>query len=336
MTTGKEIQIVTVKDDDDDIRLDRWFKRHYPDIKHGQLEKLLRQGKVKVSGKKVKSNHRVVAGDEIRVPPVEAPKKSTMQNKPKTTPSISKEEAEQLQNSVLYMDDDIIAINKPAGLAVQGGSKTNKHIDGMLDALKFDKKERPKLVHRLDKDTSGVLLLARTAKAAGMLNKAFKGHHDIRKKYWALVVGQPEIAEGQVNAPLLKVAGKGGEKVVVNEFEGKKAITEFRTIDSALGQITWLEMEPLTGRTHQLRVHSCFLGCPILGDGKYGGKDAFISGTDIKSAKKLHLHARSITVNLPNRKTLEITAPLSKHMQETFKFFGFEERDGECNTCCGM
>lgn len=333
MTTGKEVQIITVTDDDNDIRLDRWFKRYYPDIKHGQLEKLLRQGKVKLSGKKAKSNQRVVAGDEIRVPPVEVAEQAT-ENKPQNTPTIiSKDDAELLQKSVLYMDDDIIAINKPAGLAVQGGSKTNKHLDGMLDALKFDKKERPKLVHRLDKDTSGVLLLARTANAAGMLNKAFKSH-DIRKKYWVLVVGQPEMAEGQVSAPLLKVAGKGGEKVVINEYEGKKAITEFRTIDSALGQITWLEMEPLTGRTHQLRVHSCFLGCPILGDGKYGGRDAFISGAEIKSAQKLHLHARLITINLPNMKTLEIVAPLPKHMKETFKFFGFDEKDGECNSCC--
>ncbi|MCP4393774.1 MAG: RluA family pseudouridine synthase [Alphaproteobacteria bacterium] len=333
-----KIQIITVSDDDDDIRLDRWFKRHYPEIKHVQLQKLLRTGQIKVDGKKAKSNSRVITGAEIRIPPVNVHVDDNYKNEnpyKKERPMVSAHDAKDLQDSVIYMDDDIIVINKPAGLAVQGGSKTTKHLDGMLDALMFDKKERPKLVHRLDKDTSGALVLARSAKAAAKLTKAFLGH-DVRKTYWALVVGKPELYEGVVNAPLMKMGNQFGEKVVVNEFEGKKAITEFRTIDRAMDQVTWLEMEPLTGRTHQLRVHSCYLGTPILGDGKYGRKEAFLSGTEIQSMKKLHLHARTITIQLPGKKLLEVSAPLSKHMAETFEFFGFDEKDGDANSCCRM
>ena len=317
------VQILAVTEDDNDIRLDRWFKRHYPDIGHGQLEKWLRTGQVRVDGKRVKASQRLQSGQHVRVPPVPAAPADPIAAAERPRPPVDEKTARMLRDAVLYMDDDVIALNKPAGLAVQGGTGTGeRHLDAWLDALKYGRNERPRLVHRLDKDTSGVLLLGRSAAAAAKLAAAFKSRA-ARKCYWALVVGVPKPAQGRVDAPLAKLPGRAGEKMAVDEDEGKRAVTWYRVVDSALRKAAWLEMEPRTGRTHQLRAHCALLGTPILGDGKYGGAEAFISGTGV--SRKMHLHARA--VRLPHPRSghdLQVEAPLPEHMANTFAFFGFD------------
>jgi 23S rRNA pseudouridine955/2504/2580 synthase len=316
------VQTLTVAPDDSDIRLDRWFKRHFPTVGHGLLEKWLRTGQIRVDGKRAKSNQRLEAGQQVRVPPV--PTGDAPKPEPKRAP-VDPATARMLKDAVLYMDEDVIALNKPPGLATQGGTgMADKHLDAMLDALAFDKGERPRLVHRLDKDTSGVLLLGRTAHAAAKLAAAFKSR-EAKKLYWALVVGVPKLKKGRIDAPLAKLPGKLGEKVAVDEDEGKRAVTWYRVVDNALRKVAWLEMEPRTGRTHQLRAHCVVLGTPIVGDGKYGGAEALVSGTGV--SRKLHLHARAIRMPHPVHGTIEVVAPLPEHMANTFAFFGFEERE---------
>ena len=316
------VQILAVAEDDADIRLDRWFKRHYPNVGHGLLEKWLRTGQVRVDGKRAKANQRLSPGQHIRVPPVpegEAPKPSPENRRP----AVDEKIARMLRDAVLYMDDDVIALNKPAGIAVQGGTGTgDKHIDAWLDALMFDRDDRPRLVHRLDKDTSGVLLLGRSANAAAKLAAAFKSRA-ARKCYWALVVGVPKLRQGRIDAALAKLPGRAGEKMAVDEDEGKRAVTWYRVVDNALRKAAWLEMEPRTGRTHQLRAHTALMGTPIMGDGKYGGTEAFISGTGV--SRKMHLHARAVRIPHPRTgKELVVVAPLPEHMEKSFEFFGFD------------
>ncbi|KAF0220005.1 MAG: hypothetical protein FD176_3417 [Rhodospirillaceae bacterium] len=316
------VQILAVAADDADIRLDRWFKRHYPNVGHGLLEKWLRTGQVRVDGKRAKANQRLSPGQHVRVPPLpegEAPKPNPESRRPVVDEKI----ARMLRDAVLYMDDDVIALNKPAGIAVQGGTGTgDKHIDAWLDALMFDRDDRPRLVHRLDKDTSGVLLLGRSANAAAKLAAAFKSRA-ARKCYWALVVGVPKLRQGRIDAALAKLPGRAGEKMAVDEDEGKRAVTWYRVVDSALRKAAWLEMEPRTGRTHQLRAHTALMGTPIMGDGKYGGTEAFISGTGV--SRKMHLHARAVRIPHPRTgKELVVVAPLPEHMERSFEFFGFD------------
>lgn len=314
------VQNLQVQSDDADIRLDRWFKRHFPDLSHGHLEKFLRKGHIRVDGKRAKSNTRIEEGQSIRIPPLE----QVMAHKPKWKPKIevSERDIEALRQSILHQDDHIIAINKPAGLAVQGGTGTHKHVDAMLDGLQFEKKERPKLVHRLDKDTSGVLLLARTTKAATALTQAFKTK-EVMKIYWAVVVGVPRPRHGRIDIPLEKRPGHKGEQMVADE-EGKKAITYYHVIENAARKAAWLAMMPETGRTHQLRVHCAEMGTPVLGDGKYGGKEAFFEGAE-GVANQLHLHAKGLRIFHPGGGILEVSAPLPDHMKATWKYLGFDE-----------
>ena len=314
------VQFITVKTEDNDIRLDRWFMRHYPDLKNGQLQRLLRAKNIRVNGKKATTAQHISAGDEIRVPPLTVSPKSDMSR------DLSKADTELMKSLVIYKDDEVIVLNKPAGLAVQGGSKTERHIDGMLDALRFEKNEKPHLVHRLDKDTSGVLVLGRTANAAAKLAEAFRSR-DAHKVYWAVVVGKPKLLSGKIDAPLSKMSGaKGGEQMRIDFENGQKALTLYRVVDSLGKKASWLELSPLTGRTHQLRVHVAeVLNTPIIGDGKYGGERSFSVG--IENNKKLHLHARAIRLPHPNGKILEIQADLPKHMLDTFNFLGFNVKE---------
>ncbi|AWK90010.1 RluA family pseudouridine synthase [Azospirillum thermophilum] len=315
------VELRTVTADEAEMRLDRWFKRHFPDVNHSYLQKLLRTGQVRVDGKRAETSTRLAAGQAVRIPPLAAwaaPVASPVTAKPK--PAISDKEAEELRALVLYKDADVIALNKPAGLAVQGGTGTSRHLDAMLDALRFDSPERPKLVHRLDKDTSGVLLLARNSFAATKLTEQFRGR-DVRKIYWAATVGVPKPFQGKVDLPLSKETG-GGERVVIDEKEGKKAVTYFSVLENVGKQAAFVAMWPRTGRTHQLRVHMNAIGTPILGDGKYAGQNASVAGAEVP--KKLHLHARRLILPHPRGgRTIDVTAPLPDHMQATWKYFGF-------------
>ncbi len=316
------VQTIPVSEDEDGLRVDRWFKRRFPGIGHGRLEKLLRTGQVRVNGGRCKSNTRLESGQEVRVPPL--PDEAVRENKKRTAPQVSSQDLQDIQNAVLHMDRHVIAINKPPGLAVQGGTGTAKHVDALLDGLRFDGKERPRLVHRLDKDTSGVLLLARSAKSAAMLGEAFRSK-EARKVYWAIVAGVPRPAAGRIDLSLEKRPGRGGEKMIADE-EGKRAITDYRIVANAARKASWLVLEPVTGRTHQLRVHCEAIGTPILGDGKYGGKNAFIEG-DSPISRKLHLHARGIQIPNPGGGTLEVIAPLPDHMVKTWRYLEFDDRD---------
>jgi 23S rRNA pseudouridine955/2504/2580 synthase len=311
-----KVQTIAVGADEGDLRLDRWFKRHYPELSHGRLEKLLRTGQVRVDGRRAQSNLRLEAGQQIRVPPLgDAPVRPQVARL-----TVSDDEARALQAAVLYKDEDVLAINKPPGLAVQGGTGLNRHLDGMLDALRFDAAERPRLVHRLDRDTSGVLLLARHAQAAAELAAAFR-RKDCRKIYWAIVVGVPKPERGRIELALAKLPGRAGERMEPDEA-GKPAVTEYRVIDRAGRQAAWLELAPLTGRTHQLRAHCAALGTPILGDAKYAGAGAFLGLPGM--ARRLHLHARSIRLPRPDRRWIEVTAAPPPHMVADGRSLGFE------------
>jgi len=308
-----------VADDEGELRLDRWFKRHFPTLGHGRLEKLLRTGQVRVDGKRVKANQRLEVGQIVRVPPldIEAPP-------PARVSVVDEREAKDLRARVLHKDAEILVIDKPTGLAVQGGTGTDRHLDGLLDALQFDAKERPRLVHRLDRDTSGVLVLARTAEAARWLGEAFQGR-DTDKVYWAVVAGVPKPRSGRIEYKLAKLPGKGGgERMVVNAKEGKHAVTDFTVVEAARGVAAWVALKPLTGRTHQLRVHMSALGHPILGDGKYGGKNAHLDLADAPS--ELQLHARSIAIKRLDGRVLKVEALLPPHMRSTWSLFGFSAR----------
>ncbi len=315
-------------------RLDRWFKQHFPQVTHGRLEKMLRKGEIRVDGKRAKASLRLEEGQLVRVPPL--PEGAAGPARPEPAATVSAAEAEALRAAVLYRDDGIIALNKPAGLAVQGGSGQRRHLDGMLEALRFDAAERPRLVHRLDRDTAGVLLLARNAPMARALTAAFRGK-DTRKVYWALVAGAPPERRGVIDLPLAKQARGRGEAMAADEAEGRPARTLFQVVEShrdkaSGGTVTWLVLLPVTGRTHQLRVHCAAMGTPIVGDGKYGGKVAFPAAlARLKPPPKvLHLLARELTLPDPeDSTTLRVTAPLPPHMAATWQALGFDEARGE-------
>lgn len=318
----------TVTEADGGIRLDRWFKRHFPTITHGLLEKSLRKGLVRLDGKKAAASDRVAAGQMLRVPGEWANEKP--EEKPEYTPrwKASEDDIKNVQRMVLYKDEDVLVINKPPGLAVQGGTGQGKHLDAMLGALRFDAADRPRLVHRLDKDTSGCLCLARSAKAAAQLAKMFK-ERETEKIYRALVIGLPLPLEGTVDLPLSKSErGKDSrmeayEKVSVDEESGQTAITEYKVLEHCADKLSWVEMKPITGRTHQLRVHMAAIGHPIVGDGKYGGRDAFVRGS-LEVSQQLHLHAdRIIIPHMPGRK-IDVRAPLPNHIKESLKTFNID------------
>ena len=310
------VQLVAVTDDEADLRLDRWFRRHYPGLTHGRLEKLLRTGQIRLDGSRAKASTRVSTGQEIRIPP---PVETALQYA-KRPPMVDPNDVADLQKLILHRDDHVIALNKPPGLAVQGGSKISRHIDAMLDGFRFGAAERPRLVHRLDKDTSGVLLLGRSAGAAARLASAFRGREAI-KTYWALTAGVPSSAAGRIDLAVAKRPTGAGERVVADAVSGKRAITHYAVVAQAGRKIAWLALRPRTGRTHQLRVHCAALGVPIVGDRKYGGAAAVIDGLP---SGGLMLHARAIELPHPAGGSLEIEAPLHDGMRSAWRFFGFE------------
>ncbi|MFL6857648.1 MAG: RluA family pseudouridine synthase [Allosphingosinicella sp.] len=317
-----EVRSFTVAPDDDGIRLDRWFKRHLPDENFNRVSRWARTGQLRIDGKRAAPGDRIEAGQTIRVPPAEPPAAP----KPKVArPALSEDEVAFVNEIVIHRDAAAIVVNKPPGLATQGGTKTRTHLDGLLDGLADEAGQRPKLVHRLDKDTSGVLLLARTARAAAFFSKAFSGR-TARKVYWALVVDVPEVKDGYIDLPLAKQPGTGGEKMHVDEEEGLAARTRYRVLGRAGNRAAWVELQPLTGRTHQLRVHMAAIGHPIVGDGKYGGQEAFLTGT---ISRKLHLHARRLRIDHPDGGRIDVTAEPAEHFAESLASLGFDPAEGD-------
>jgi 23S rRNA pseudouridine955/2504/2580 synthase len=313
----------TVAEDDDGIRLDRWFKRHMPDVSFNLVSRWARTGQLRLAGKRAAPGDRIEAGQEIRVPPAETVPARTARPQPKRE-RISEEEEQLVRDMVIFEDANAFVLNKPPGLATQGGTKTHQHLDRLLDGLAGEA-GRPKLVHRLDKDTSGALLVAKTARSAGHFAKAFSGR-TARKIYWALVVGVPERSEGMIDAPLAKQPGTGGEKMHISEEHGLPAKTRWRVIDRAGNRAAWVELQPLTGRTHQLRAHMAAIGHPIVGDAKYGGAEAFLTGG---ISRKLHLHARRIRIDAPDGGKIDVTAELPPHFAESLATLGFEPLAGD-------
>jgi len=317
-------RIFTVAEDDDGIRLDRWFKRHLSDTSFNLVSRWARTGALRVDGKKCTPGDRVETGQTLAVPPAEAAPAEGARAARVVVP-LTEEEERFVQEMVIERTRDAIVLNKPPGLATQGGTKTYQHLDRLLDGLAGEEGNRPKLVHRLDKDTSGVLLVARSARAAGHFAKTFSSR-TARKVYWALVVGVPSPENGSIDAPLAKQPGTGGEKMHVDEENGQSARTLFRTIDVAGNRAAWVELQPLTGRTHQLRAHMAAIGHPIVGDAKYGGVDAFLTGT---VSRKMHLHARRLRVDGLDGKVIDVTAELPPHFAETLTTMGFTVMDGD-------
>ena len=313
----------TVSEDDNNIRLDRWFKRNLPQVGFATVSRWARTGQIRVDGKRAKPEDRLSAGQVLRVPPggEDVAREAA---KPRVRP-LSPEQIAEAKNMVIRETPTAIVLNKPPGLATQGGSKTTKHVDGLLDAFVEGNAPRPRLVHRLDKDTSGVLLIARTPGSAASFSKRFASR-SARKVYWALVVGKPDLAEGVIDAPLAKQPGTGGEKMHIDEENGAAAKTRYRVVDSAGQRAAWVELEPLTGRTHQLRVHMAAIGHPIVGDGKYGGPDAFLTGA---VSRKMHLHARRLIITEPKAGEgsggkLDVTAELPPHFAASMEVLGFD------------
>ncbi len=326
MSEGKGVvaRSFTVAPDDDGIRLDRWFKRHLPDASFNIVSRWARTGQLRVDGKRAAPGDRIEAGQQIRVPPAD-PAPAAKAKPKRERPRLSDDQMAFAETLVIHRDPAALVLNKPPGLATQGGTKTEEHVDGLLDALWFEADQRPKLVHRLDKDTSGALLIARSARAAAAFSKSFSSR-TARKVYWALIIGVPSIHDGIIELPLAKQPGSGGEKMHVDQKEGAPARTRYRVIDRAGNNAAWVELQPFTGRTHQLRVHMAAIGHPIVGDGKYGGRDAFLTGT---ISRKMHLHARRIRVDHPDGGQIDCRATLPEHFFESLAALGFTEADGD-------
>jgi len=314
-----------VHHDDEGSRLDRWCQRILGSAPNSVYQKAIRKGLIRVQGKKAEANTRVTRDQtvEVRGDLGMTHEEHEVRARPKKDMVLTDAIAAEAQSYVIYKDDDIIVLNKPHGLAVQGGSKLTKHLDGMLPALQYEARDLPRLVHRLDKDTSGVLVLARNLKAASELQRCF-ANKKLQKIYLALVVGQPQPYEGEIESNMEKSArGEHSREMVRSvEEDGKRALTRYKTIESLAGKLSLVELEPITGRTHQLRVHMAELGCPILGDGKYGGKEAHIRGT-VTLSGKLHLHAWKL--HLPSmfgERPRSFTAPLPEYFSDTLDALG--------------
>lgn len=317
-----EVKRHVVTADEDGMRLDRWFKVHFPQVTFAYLNKLTRTGQIRVAGARAKTSTRLTAEQEIRVPPLAFDKRPADIPREDVKP-LTPQERRLFQSMVLHEDGDLYVLNKPAGLAVQGGTKTHHHLDGLLMGLGAELKERPLLVHRLDRDTSGVIVVAKRRAVAAALGKLF-ATRAVKKTYWALVKGVPKPAQGRIEVALIKAKGPEGDRMRASqageEEDEQRAVTHYAVIDKAPPVAAWVSLKPVTGRQHQLRAHMAHIGTPIMGDEKYGGLEGLPEGMDAK----LHLHARRIVFPHPREGTVDITAPLPEHMLSTFAMFGFD------------
>ena len=334
------VQSVPVPEGEGGQRLDRWFRRLFPQVTQGQIEKMCRKGEIRVDGGRVKASTRVEEGQVVRVPPLPDADRPAQPARPK----VSDADTQMMRAAVLWRDDHIIALNKPAGLPTQGGTGQTRHVDGLSDVLRFGYEEKPRLVHRLDKDTSGILLLARTRAVAQGLTEAFRSR-ETRKIYWAAVAGVPKPTMGTIRFGLVKAPGHGrageGEKMIclhpkeIDSTPGaKRATSDYAVISALGGRVAWVALVPVTGRTHQLRAHMAEIGHPIVGDGKYGGSgqenlgDGWGAQLGGEISRKLHLHARHLRLTHPvTGAALNLTAPMPDHMSRTWQMLDWHAKD---------
>jgi 23S rRNA pseudouridine955/2504/2580 synthase len=320
------VETLQVARDEAGLRLDRWFRVHFPDVTYGYLQKLLRSGQVRVDSKRVQANARLEAGQQVRVPEVvrkpAAPKPSLQ-----APLGVSKGDRDIIERAILFEDEHVLVLNKPFGLAVQGGTGTKRHIDGILAGMVDRFGDRPRLVHRLDRDTTGVLLVAKHRDAAAKLGRIFQTR-SAAKTYWALVKGVPKPPQGKVEAALVKAAGPDGEDRVRKAQPGEQdkamhATTHYSVIDRVAHKAAWVSLKPVTGRQHQLRAHMALIGNPILGDNKYEG-DKALADSGIEA--KLHLHARRLVIPHPvvGHAKIDVTAPLPDHMRKSWELLGLD------------
>ena len=316
-----EVKRHVVATEEDGIRLDRWFKVHFPQVTFAYLNKLTRTGQVRIGMGRVKTNTRLVKGQEIRVPPL------AFDTRPADAPQaeqkpLTQKERQLFESMILFEDQDLYVLNKPSGFAVQGGTKTSIHLDGLLMGLGVELKERPLLVHRLDRDTSGVIVVAKRRAVASALGKLFASRH-VKKTYWAMVKGVPEPAQGKIDVALIKARSEQGDRMRASklgeEEDEKSAVTQYATLDKAEG-MAWVSLKPLTGRQHQLRAHMNHIGTPIVGDNKYRGDEGLVEGVE----NRLHLHARRIQFPHPREGQVDVTAQLPEHMAASFRKLDFD------------
>lgn len=317
-----EVKRHVVTADEDGMRLDRWFRVHFPQVTFAYLNKLTRTGQVRVGGGRAKTSTRLAAEQEIRVPPLAFDTRPADLPKADVKP-LTPQERRLFQSMVLHEDGDLYVLNKPAGLAVQGGSKTHHHLDGLLMGLGAELKERPLLVHRLDRDTSGVIVVAKRRAVAAALGKLF-ATRAVKKTYWALVKGVPKPAQGRIEVALIKAKGPEGDRMRAaqagEEDDEQRAVTHYAVIDKAPPVAAWVSLKPVTGRQHQLRAHMAHIGTPIMGDEKYGGRE----GMPEELPDRLQLHARRIVFPHPRGGAVDVSAPVPEHMREGFALFGFD------------
>lgn len=318
------VRTVTVAQDDDGQRLDRWLKKHVPDLPYALVQKLIRKGQIRVDGGRVKTDTRLTAGQEIRLPP------SAEGGKQDQYFRAHKGDADLVRSMIIYDDGDLMAINKPAGYASQGGLRIERHIDGLMESMADEEGNKPKLCHRLDRDTSGILMLARSREMAMRMGRAFE-NKNIRKYYWAIVTPAPEMNEGTITAPLIKGDGPYKDMMIVDEENGKFSRTEFRVVERAAKKAAFIALWPRTGRTHQLRVHSTVAGFPIIGDEKYGDQETSYETIEaLGLAPRLHLHAARLIVPHPMGKgLLDLRAPLPVELKKSWEAYGFDPHYNE-------
>ncbi|MGE5157615.1 MAG: RluA family pseudouridine synthase [Gemmatimonas sp.] len=315
-----KVQTVVVTPDEDNMRVDRFLEARFPGLSFSHIQRIVRKGELRVNGKRADSKDRLQAGQTVRIPPLRL-------DAPKLAGALS--EAEQktlaaLKEMTLFEDDDVLVLNKPAGLAVQGGSGTTRHVDQMLEVMRDAKGQKPRLVHRLDKETAGCLLVAKTRFAATALTGSFR-HRSARKIYWALVAGVPKPKQGRISTYLAKEEGEDETimRIAAHGDEGAShAVTYYAVVEAAGNRLAWVSLKPVTGRTHQLRAHMAHIGHPIVGDPKYFNRENWEFPGGLQN--RLHLLARRIVIPHPRGGVIDATAPLPPHMLQSWNLLGLE------------
>ncbi|GAA3851640.1 RluA family pseudouridine synthase [[Pseudomonas] carboxydohydrogena] len=315
-----KVQTVVVTADENNMRVDRFLEARFPGLSFSHIQRIVRKGELRVNGKRADSKDRLEEGQSVRIPPLKL-------DAPKTGGNLSEaatKTLEELRKMILFEDADVMVLNKPAGLAVQGGSGLSRHVDGMLEVMRDAKGQRPRLVHRLDRETSGCLLIAKTRFAASVLTGSFR-HRSARKIYWALVAGVPKPKQGRISTYLAKEENEEDSIMRIAEHgdEGAAhAVTYYAVVEASAQKLAWVSLKPVTGRTHQLRAHMAHIDHAIVGDPKYFNKENWQLPGGLQ--KRLHLLARRIVIPHPRGGVIDVTAPLPPHMLQSWNLLGLE------------